>query len=156
MSGISIFVIDEQETQALAAALARECRAGDCLLLEGELGAGKTSFARGFIGALQKDQEEVISPSFMLAQTYPSHHGMLWHFDLYRLKSAEELRELGIEDALQSGITLVEWPERAPGFFPKQALNIRITYADDASSRHIEFSGDASWRSRLNSLKAKT
>lgn len=152
---ISIQTNSETGTQALAAALARLCSSGDCVLLEGDLGAGKTSFARGFIGELAGEEQEVLSPSFMLVLTYPvKHNATLWHFDLYRLKAAEELREIGLEEALSDGITLIEWPDRAEGWLPETALKVRIGFGEHEHGRVFSLSSsDASWAPRLQKLK---
>ena len=100
---------DENATAALAARLAAVVRPGDIIALKGELGAGKTSFARAFIRARGGD-ETVPSPSFTLVQTYDLPGGTVWHFDLYRLRAAEEAWELGVEEAFHDGIALIEWP----------------------------------------------
>lgn len=151
MSAINIAIPNEAAMQRFAAALAVACTQGSCILLSGDLGAGKTSFARGFLAALQATPEEVLSPSFMLVQTYPGKAGyMLWHFDLYRLKSAHELREIGLEDALQSGITLIEWPEVAEGELPEDALSIAIGFGESPSERVLQCSfTDSAWQEPL-------
>src|SRR5471030_3213873 len=105
----SIALADETATAALAAALARRARPGDVITLGGPLGAGKTRFARGFITALGV-ADEVPSPTFTLVQTYETASGMVWHFDLYWLTGPDEVRELGLEEALIDGIVLIEWP----------------------------------------------
>ena len=144
---------DEAATGALAAALARQCVNGDCLLLSGDLGAGKTVFARGFIRALTDERMEIVSPTFTLLQTYPIEGGVISHFDLYRLRSPEELMEIGLEDALSQGITLIEWPEMARNFTPSGALEIGIRMGGAAEERVIEFSGAAEvWQDRLEKM----
>ena len=91
----------EQETMQLASRLASRAKPGDLYLLRGNLGAGKSVFARAFIRDLMKDKDlEVPSPTYTLAQTYESGHGTIWHFDLYRLKEPEEIFEIGWEEAL--------------------------------------------------------
>lgn len=137
----------EPQLQAFAAQLARVCRRGDCLLLFGDLGAGKTSFARGFICALLGEGTEVPSPTFTLVQTYPAAIPV-WHFDLYRLKHASELQEIGLEDALEQGITLMEWPQIAEGHLPPDALEIYIEPA--GQGRQLTLRGlSAHWQNRL-------
>lgn len=147
----------EADTRRIGAALAARCRAGDCIALRGDLGAGKTSFARGFIQALAQMQEEIVSPTFTLVQTYDAVTSAnepvnLWHCDLYRLERAEEAQELGLEEALEHAITLIEWPEIIEGRLPAQRLEIAIKIAHD-DTRVLAFSGDASWGPRLASLK---
>jgi tRNA threonylcarbamoyladenosine biosynthesis protein TsaE len=147
------------QTQAIAAALARQCRRGDCILLKGDLGSGKTTFARGFIQALQKTPDEVVSPTFTLVQTYPAKSGdTIWHFDLYRLKNSSELAEIGLEDAFLEGITLIEWPEiiQDSGMqsrLPESVLHVNIEIADSPDRRKLTFKGPVAWQKRLETLK---
>src|SRR5476651_1643231 len=94
----------EADTQAEAVRLAATMKAGDVLLLEGDLGSGKTVFARALIRALADDSSlEVPSPTFTLVQTYDTPRGTVWHFDLYRLEEPEEIYEIGWEEALAGG-----------------------------------------------------
>lgn len=143
------------ETQKLAAALAAVCAPGDCIALEGDLGSGKTTFARGFIRALQAAEEEVVSPTFTLAQTYPARQGFpVWHFDLYRLRHADELAAIGFEDALATGVTLVEWPALASQLLPPHTLHVAMDYGAAEDERRIGVSGNsATWKPRLEALK---
>src|ERR1043165_7946856 len=110
---------DERATASLAARLAALARPGDVIALNGELGAGKTSFARAFIRARGAD-EDVPSPTFTLAQAYELPDATVWHFDCYRLRDPEEAWELGIEDAFREGISLIEWPERLGTLLPER------------------------------------
>ena len=111
-----------------AAKLAPQLRQGDTILLHGNLGTGKTVFARALIRALSGDEDlEVPSPTFTLVQTYDTPLGALWHFDLYRLENSDEIYELGWEEALSGGIMLVEWPERLGTLLPPSRLDIRLT-----------------------------
>jgi len=111
MSGMHIEIANEAATIGLAHALAGQLRPGDCVLLSGPYGAGKSFFARAVIRALIGDpQHEVPSPSFSLLQTYATALGPLHHFDLWRLSGSSEITEIGLWDAL-SDITLIEWPE---------------------------------------------
>ena len=122
-------IADETALAALAAEVAAEARAGDLIALRGPLGVGKTTFARAFIRALGGD-EDVPSPTFTLVQTYALAPSPVAHFDLYRLENAEELWELGIEDALADGIVLMEWPERAEALLPPTRLDIEMAFAN--------------------------
>ena len=125
------------ETRELGARLAQKLKAGDVLLLEGDLGAGKSELARGVAKGLEV-QETVTSPSFTILNVYESGRLPLFHFDWYRLDSSEELYELGMDEYLGgNGIALVEWPERCPDAVPETALRIRIT-ADGENTRRIE------------------
>ena len=114
-------------TGALAARLARAARPGDCLLLEGPLGAGKSAFARAFLRAMADDAAlEVPSPTFTLVQAYDMPGGMTaWHFDLYRLDGPHGLAELGWEEA-RDGLALVEWPDRLGRLAPPDALRLTL------------------------------
>jgi tRNA threonylcarbamoyladenosine biosynthesis protein TsaE len=120
---------DERATLALGARLAGEAERGDVFALKGVLGAGKTTFARGFIRALTTPDEEVPSPTFTLVQTYDSRKGPLFHFDLYRLEDPEEAWELGIEDAFAGGISLIEWPERLGPLLPARHRDVTLEIA---------------------------
>ena len=118
---------DLAATGALAARLAAAARPGDCLLLEGPLGAGKSAFARAFLRAMAGDPAlEVPSPTFTLVQAYDMPGGMTaWHFDLYRLDGPTALAELGWEEALE-GVALVEWPDRLGHLAPPGALRLAL------------------------------
>lgn len=116
----------EDETAAFARALALNARPGDVFLLEGTLGAGKSVFARGFIRALAGENTDVPSPTFTIVQIYDTSKVPIYHFDLYRLEDPEEIYEIGWEEALAGGITLVEWPQRLGSLTPAKARRIQI------------------------------
>ena len=113
---ITIELADEAETAALAIKLAAAARPNDVLSLIGDLGAGKTVFARAFINARAAATQEVPSPTFTLVQTYafpdPGDDIPVYHFDLFRIEDAGELEDLGMEDAFAGGISLIEWPDQ--------------------------------------------
>ena len=140
---------DESATRRLGASLGKILRAGDVVALLGDLGAGKTTLARGLIQAMLGADEPVPSPTFTLVQTYerPGGKAAVWHFDLYRLSHPEELVELGWEDAVADGICLVEWPERAGDSLPDTALWLELTEHGDG--RRACFDGNAEWAARL-------
>jgi tRNA threonylcarbamoyladenosine biosynthesis protein TsaE len=142
-------------TERLAAIIAAQARAGDAILLSGDLGAGKTHFARAFINALTDAPEEVPSPTFTLVQTYAAQaQGQpveIWHFDLYRLKSPEETFELGIEEAFAEGIVLVEWPDRLGYLKPREYLDLGFVLSVDGA-RKATLVPTASWRDRVASI----
>jgi tRNA threonylcarbamoyladenosine biosynthesis protein TsaE len=128
----------EDETITAAAAFAATLKPRDIILLNGDLGMGKSVFARAIIRALTKHPDlDVPSPTFTLAQTYDTPMGDVWHFDLYRLKDPEELYEIGWEDALSSGIIVVEWPERLDYLTPKKSINVTLTQGETPTSRVI-------------------
>ena len=115
----------ETDTINLAAKFAKIAKKGDVFALHGTLGMGKSVFARAFIQALC-DVKDVPSPTFTLVQTYSSSKGEIYHFDLYRLKHPDEVFELGFEDAIYGGICLIEWPENAGAWMPKNIIKISI------------------------------
>jgi tRNA threonylcarbamoyladenosine biosynthesis protein TsaE len=149
-----IDLADEKATEALAARLAAVARPGDVIALQGELGAGKTCFARAFIHARGGD-EAVPSPTFTLAQTYDLPEGKVWHFDLYRLRTGEEAWELGIEDAFQEGISLIEWPERLGVLLPRRRLLVALGFAATPGARRATLSGEGDWAARLTAIAAE-
>lgn len=145
---------DENATAALAARLAALARPGDVIALKGELGAGKTSFARAFIRAHGGD-EDVPSPTFTLVQSYDLPAGTVWHFDLYRLRAPEEAWELGIEEAFADGIALIEWPERLGILLPAKHLLVTLDFAAKPGARRSTLSGQGGWAPRLATLAAE-
>ncbi|MFA7277219.1 MAG: tRNA (adenosine(37)-N6)-threonylcarbamoyltransferase complex ATPase subunit type 1 TsaE [Pseudobdellovibrionaceae bacterium] len=128
----------ELDTSAAAARFAAEIRPRDIILLQGDLGMGKSVFARALIRTLCGNPDmEVPSPTFTLVQTYESARGTIWHFDLYRLKDPEELYEIGWEEALTGGILLIEWPERLGYLTPPTPVTVRLESAETPQMRHI-------------------
>ncbi len=138
-----IFLRDMAATEALARQIAGGLRAGDSVALEGDLGAGKTALARAVLQALGVT-EDVPSPTFTLVQRYETPGLVVNHFDLYRIKSESELDELGFDDALAEGAALIEWPERAAGRIPDDALHIHLVITGDGA-RHATLSGPPRW-----------
>jgi tRNA threonylcarbamoyladenosine biosynthesis protein TsaE len=128
---------DLAATARLAAAVAALARPGDAILLSGLLGAGKTAFARAFLRAASGQPAlEVPSPTFTLVQGYDTPGGTIWHFDLYRLTRPDDAWELGLEDALADGITLIEWPERLGSALPAKRLDLTLREGDGPIARH--------------------
>ena len=136
-------------THELAATLARVAKAGDVLALYGDLGSGKTEFARAFIRTLTDPQEDVPSPTFTLVQTYEGETADIWHFDLYRLERAEEAFELGIEDAFHEAISLIEWPENLGPYLPRSRLDIHLSTTKGKNHRQATLGPHADWSERL-------
>ena len=130
-------------TTDLAERIGATLQPGDCVLLEGSIGAGKTHFARSLIQSLLLAPEDVPSPTFTLVQTYGTSRGEVWHADLYRLSSPEDIEELGLTDAFESAICLVEWPDRLGDLIPSDAMTLSFA-ADDTreDTRHLV----ASWK----------
>jgi len=139
-----------EDTQKLAHTLASFLKKRDILALTGDLGAGKTTFARFLIQTLMKSPTVIPSPTFTLVQTYEAENFEIWHFDLYRLKIPEEIFELGIEEAFTKGLTLIEWPEKMEPYFPQAGLKIKFELVDE--HRHVLIEGNELWQPRLTSL----
>lgn len=136
---------DEDATARLAARLAALVRPGDAILLQGPLGAGKTTLARALLRTLIGNPAlDVPSPSFTLVQTYETPRGPVHHFDLWRLQGPAGLAELGWDEAL-ADIVLVEWPDRLGPFRPDDALTVHLEYGT-ADDRRATLSG---WKDRL-------
>jgi tRNA threonylcarbamoyladenosine biosynthesis protein TsaE len=137
---------DEHATEALGAAIAGYLRPGDAVCLYGPLGAGKTTLARGLIRALTTPGEEVPSPTFTLVQFYMGRSLQLAHFDLYRLERPDEAYEIGLDDALEDGAVLIEWPERLEGRLPADRLDIVLGIEDEA--RRARLTSHGTWEGR--------
>jgi len=124
---------------------------GDVILLEGPIGAGKSAFARALIRArLDNPAEDVPSPTFTIVQTYPDAKGDIWHCDLYRISHPQDAIELGLDEAFESSICLIEWPDRVSGLLPPRALS--ITLAAGIKSHLVTVTGSDAWRSRLEGV----
>ncbi|GGE55661.1 tRNA (adenosine(37)-N6)-threonylcarbamoyltransferase complex ATPase subunit type 1 TsaE [Actibacterium pelagium] len=145
-----------ETTTALAEAIAQRLRAGDVLLLTGPIGAGKTHFARALIQsrmAASGQIEDVPSPTFTLVQTYELDPDELWHADLYRLTDPTEVIELGLEEAFETAICLVEWPDRLGELAPDTALSLTFRPDPKTDSRVLEFAAKGpDWPDRLSDL----
>lgn len=124
-----------EETARLAAGIGRRLQVGDTLLLEGPVGAGKTHFARHLVQSLLDVPEDVPSPTFTLVQVYETSGPEIWHADLYRLTSCGEIEELGLSDAFETAICLIEWPERLADLRPKNALELSFQPDPDYENR---------------------
>ena len=147
---------DEAATVALAELLEAQLQRGDVIALAGELGAGKTVFARALIRAALgpgSKNIEVPSPTYTLVQVYETTSIDIWHFDLYRIGHPEEVRELGFEEALAGGTAIIEWPERLGPDLPSDRLELTFEYVGaDANARTIGLEGKGSWSTRLAEL----
>ena len=144
---------DEIATAALAARIAAVAAPSDIIALKGDLGSGKTTFARAFIGACG-NPDEVPSPTFTLVQVYDAGSTVIWHFDLYRIRAPEEAWELAIEDAFASGISLVEWPERLGSLLPERRLEITFRFGAEPGARHLLLDPSNDWQARLAMIAA--
>lgn len=128
-----------EATWGLAEDFARELKPGDVICLEGDLGAGKTTFTQGLAKALEVSGR-VTSPTFCLVQEHRGKNALLVHMDLYRLNGEEDVLAIGWEDYLEEGaILVVEWPERAGTLIPENAKHIVFTHLEGEEHRRIEF-----------------
>ena len=149
MSFFARHLADEAATARLGAEIAPWLRPGDFVALEGDLGAGKTTLARGLLCALARDDTlEVPSPTFTLVQSYGEGRLPVAHFDLYRLEQARDMEELGLDDALAEGAALVEWPLRLGDALPASRLEVRLAITPEGR-RRAELSGHGTWQERL-------
>lgn len=140
--GVVIPLNSEQDTIDLAAWLAPRLQAGDLLTLYGDLGSGKTFFANQ-IGRFLGVQDKLDSPSFVLMKEYYGGSMPVYHLDLYRIRHATELYDLGIFDLMETGITLIEWPERAEELLPEASY--RLCFHFDGINRSVELSPGAAY-----------
>jgi tRNA threonylcarbamoyl adenosine modification protein YjeE len=144
----SVFLPDEGATVRLAQDIAAVAKSGDLIALAGGLGAAKTSFARALIRALAGEPLlEVPSPTFALRADHPLPRIKVVHADLYRLRGAEDLEELGLDEAVDEALLLVEWPELLPADFVEDRLDVMLEIA--GSGRRAEIRGRGSWPARL-------
>ena len=150
MDEITFSLSTQKDTQSLGVALGAVLSRGDIVLLKGSLGAGKTSLARALIQA-ECGLVDVPSPTFTLVETYQGQRYPIWHFDFYRLNAPEEVWEIGFEDAIDDGICLIEWPQKAGNLIPDGALTIELEIAGE--SRRATLSGGPHWQERAVMLK---
>lgn len=152
--------LSQNDVSALASSLAKVAKLHDVIALSGNLGAGKTVFAKAFIRALTDENEDVPSPTFTLVQIYDAYQNneplTVWHFDLYRMKTAEEIYETGFEEALSSGISLIEWPEKAGNLLPKNRLTVHIeTPQNTPNERNITITAKSTdWIQRMEKVES--
>lgn len=120
-----------EETQNIARNFAKTLTSGDIVLLDGDLGAGKTVFSKGIVSLLSNEKEIAVSPTFVILNIYNT-NPPVYHFDLYRIGDISELDAIGAEEYIfGSGISLIEWPSRAENFFPKTAIKVTIQKLGD-------------------------
>lgn len=138
----SLILTSPDETSAFAQRVGAQLRPGDTLLLQGDIGAGKSHFARALIQSLQDNPEHVPSPTFTLVQTYETRSGEVWHADLYRLGDPNEAEELGLSDAFTSAICLIEWPDRLGSAAPSNALTLMFEVLETEEHRRVSITGE--------------
>jgi tRNA threonylcarbamoyladenosine biosynthesis protein TsaE len=132
-----------EQTEAIAAELARTLRGGECVALYGDLGAGKTQFVRGMVRGLGGNPHTVSSPTFVLLNVYDSGRLTVFHLDAYRVHGPDDFESIGFTELLdQGGVVVVEWAERVQALLPPSRIDVRIT-ATDRESREILINGSA-------------
>ena len=129
----TVMLKDENATLGLGALIAAQLRPGDVVAMTGGLGAGKTTLARGIVKALS-GESEVPSPTYTLVQTYDTPLGEVWHCDMYRLERPEDAWELGLMDAFEDAICLIEWPDKLGDLLPPSTRNIEINFDGEGRS----------------------
>lgn len=140
---------DEAATARLGAAIAAELKSGEAVCLSGPLGAGKSTLARALVRALTTPGEDVPSPTFTLVQFYEGPRLKVAHFDLYRLSNPDEAYEIGLDEALDEGAAVIEWPERLEGRLPADRLDVEIAPSDDdADGRRVRLIPHGAWKGR--------
>ena len=147
---------NEKITNEFGIIISEFIKAGDIILLDGEMGSGKTFLARSIISNLLEEKFkgiEIPSPTFTLIQEYKCKNFILGHADLYRIKNNNELDALGIEDILEQGCLLVEWPEKIKKLYENNTLEIK--FKDISGRKSIELKNIKGWETRLKILKSK-
>jgi tRNA threonylcarbamoyladenosine biosynthesis protein TsaE len=140
-----------QDTTEFAQRFAYCLGVGDVILLKGEIGSGKTHFARSIIQHVLTLPEDVPSPTFTIVQTYQSPKFDIWHCDLYRLTSPDEAFELGLEDAFETALCLIEWPDRLAGDVPNSALTLNFRSGETEHTIQV-VNSSPKWQARLEHL----
>ena len=147
-----MILADEAATAILGQAIARALRPGEAVCLSGPLGAGKSTLARALVRALTTSDEEVPSPTFTLVQLYEGAQLKIAHFDLYRLTDPDEAYEIGLDEALDEGAAVIEWPERLEGRLPRDRLDVVISLGDNVETRQVRLAGCGTWEGRALDL----
>ncbi len=147
----------QAQTESLAAAFAAIARPGDLLALSGDLGAGKSTFARAFIrSATGKPDIDVPSPTFTLVQSYDGSDDVaIFHTDLYRLSGPEDTEDLGLDEEREHSILLVEWPDRMPLDWQQDALQLNFALTDNSGAEERELvisTANKDWQERLSGV----
>lgn len=151
---LSLALASPDATAALAVQFKQILKVGDVLLLDGNIGMGKSFFARSLIQHSQDVPEDVPSPTFTIVQTYETRIGEIWHTDLYRLGGPDEVIELGLLEAFETAICLIEWPDRLDDLTPGNALRIQFSHGATEDARTVELRWqDPSWSQRLEPLR---
>ena len=148
---LEFYLQTEEDTRGIGRRLAHLARKGDVFALYGTLGMGKSVLARAFVQELC-GLGEVPSPTFTLLQTYDAPNFEIYHFDLYRLKSPDEIFEIGVEEALYNGVSLIEWPEKMAPYLPRDIFRLELTPRENGRRLTIQ-TVSADKHSRLSVLR---
>lgn len=143
-----------EETNALAKRMSPFLSKGDTLLLQGPIGAGKSFFCRSIILNILEIPEDIPSPTFTLVQTYDAPEFQIWHCDLYRLTHPDEAWELGLEEAFDSSLCLIEWPDRLAGQEPRDSLRLSFTPQENETRLLTIESNSPRWQKLNEALNA--
>ncbi len=146
-----MILADEAATARLGVAIAALLAPGEAVCLSGPLGAGKSTLARGLVRALTTPGQDVPSPTFTLVQFYEGPRLKVAHFDLYRLTNAEEAYEIGLDEALDDGAAVIEWPERLAGHLPADRLDVEIALLPEdggGAGRRARLTPHGAWEGR--------
>ena len=139
---VKYIIKTKEDTKNLAENIAKNCKKGDIILLNGDLGAGKTFFSSCFINYFAEKEkrplENVVSPTFNLVKIYKTDSFYIYHFDLYRSKNAEELYELDLQNAFEN-VSLVEWPELMLPFLQNNCIEVNISIVDDCRIFDVKY-----------------
>lgn len=145
---ISIILNDLADSKRLACQIASLTDNLDVITLKGDLGVGKTAFTKYFINNFFQEEQRVISPTFNLLQLYHTERFTIWHFDLYRLKTTDEIWEIGIEEAFAKGVSVIEWPEVIMDIIPEDRLELNMEFLDE-QKRLVKITGYGNWKIKL-------
>jgi tRNA threonylcarbamoyladenosine biosynthesis protein TsaE len=157
LKSCSLKLSSQENTLLLAQTIAPLLKAGDIILLEGPIGAGKSFFARSLILSLLTEPEDIPSPTFTLVQTYDAPKFEIWHCDLYRLTTPYEAQELGLEDAFETALCIVEWPDRLGDLTPPNALTIKMETTNTPDERLLNIcTTNPHWASVLKVINDKS
>lgn len=150
---VSFILSSLKSTNSLAEKIAEKTNKGDVICLYGELGVGKTAFAKAFINHFFEKPQKVTSPTFNILQIYKSKKVKLSHYDLYRVKAQNEVIELGIDESFNEGITLIEWPEVIQDLLPKNRIEVKLSYSpNDKDNRIVSITGYGFWSTIIKDM----
>ena len=131
------YICNLNQLEDVAASIAKQLKIGNVILLHGDLGTGKTTFTQLLVRHLGGSLTDVTSPTFNLVHQYKTKYFDVWHFDLYRLKSKEELYNIGIDEGLRYGVSIIEWGKIAKNLLPNNYIEIFFQYTANSRTRKV-------------------